>query len=246
MNCTVLSSQASNSGTVLNEGGYKTKRSVLNSIILSNKINVYALTNCVLYSSEANRCVEPATNNVIFGGTTLDANYVPIAGSSAIDAGDASLCSPELLAARDLAGVRRGLNRAVDIGAFEYDWGVPWGEAVCGPRLRFTDIPPNATLEGGKTLVFTGADVPVEAAWAKGSGNAPFAFTAQVRGTGTLAVTANGTPLATLTAADGATPLKFASSLVANGLFFSYDGDDEPGVALWDFSQNSPFVLIIR
>jgi hypothetical protein len=247
VNCTVLSGQASGSGVILNEGSYITKRSTVNSIVLSNKINVYALTNCVLSASTENRYNgEPATNNIIIGGTTLDANGVPLAGSSAIDAGDASLCSPEFLAARDMAGVRRGLNRAVDIGAFEYDWGVPWGEAVCGPRLRFTDIPANATLEGESTLVFTGADVPVEAAWAKGSGNAPFAFTAQVRGTGTLAVTANGDLLATLTAADGATPLKFASSLDANRLAFSYDGNDESGVALWDFSQNSPLVIIIR
>ena len=77
--------KASGSGVILNEGAYLTKRSTVNSIVLSSKINVYAMTNCVLSASTVNKYDgDPATNNVIIGGNSSISFCVPVTVRSII------------------------------------------------------------------------------------------------------------------------------------------------------------------
>ena len=164
-----------------------------------------------------------------------------------IDAGVNALASAALLAGRDPAGVRRVLNTTIDIGAYEYDWGVPWGKAIGGKRLVIDDMPSDAELgSNDKSLVFGGAEIPVAMTWNKGGSDASYTFTAEVTGSGTLTVTANGVEVATLTAADGERTLSFHSSLESNALLFAYDGAEVDGVSLSSFSHQAPFVLIMQ
>ena len=85
-------------------------------------------------------------------------------------------------------------------------------------------------------------------AWAKGNGNAPYRFTANVTGNGTLTVTANGSVLGTYTSADGAQALRFSSTLASSALSFSYEpGDDDTGgVELSGFSNVVGTVISFR
>ena len=260
VNCTVLGGQAgvANSGVVNNENGAYRNRPVLNSVVLGEKAKFRVATNCVVSSTTAistDANYELQTSNVFAGDSSLGADGAPLSGSGAIDAGDASLCSAESLAGRDVAGTRRVLDSAIDIGAFEYDWGVPWGNALGGKRLAIDDMPSDAALVGG-ALVFGApaigeAGVPVTMTWTGNGNGAAYDFSALVSGAGTLTVTANGAVLATLTAADcagGTAPkaLSFSSALAANSLVFSYDGADARAVTLSTFRNQAPFVLVFR
>lgn len=256
VNCTLFGGQAgattSDRGLVFNEGGAK-NLPILNSIVLGNYATGTSTNNFIL--SGASNTSQVATKheggNVTGDASVVDENGEPVAGAVVIDAGDASFCSAECLAGRDLAGTRRILNSTIDIGAFEYDWGKPWGKAL-GRRLVVDDMPSDAALgQDGKSLVFGApavgeAVVPVAMTWIGKGEDATFDFTATVTGTGTLTVTANGDEIATVTAADGAKALNFTSSLAANSLIFAYDGPEADGVTLAGFSSQSPFVLMFR
>ena len=69
---------------------------------------------------------------------------------------------------------------------------------------------------------------------------------AQVVGTGTLTVALGGETLATLTAADGAQPVRFRSSAPVNALAFTYapGAGDEGWAVLGDFTREGAGVAI--
>ena len=252
VNCTILGGQAGNNGVVCNEGD-ASHTPILNSIILGNyttgtSTNNYFLTGAV-NKSKASSIREG--NNITGDASVVDADGKPVAGAAVIDAGDNALASAALLASRDPAGTRRVLNSTIDIGAYEYDWGVPWGAAIGNRRLVIDDMPSDATLSGN-ALVFGGqvspvaASVPVTMTWTGNDNGASYDFTATVTGAGTLTVSANGTVLAAVAAADGAKALSFNSALASNSLVFAYDGAEPNGVALSGFSNQSPTVLVVR
>ena len=247
VNCTLRGGQAGNNGNgiAFNEGSYP-RRALLNSIVESGKVGVAVVTNCLFGTATTlGGFTTVYTNDIAYADANLDAFGVPLAGSPAIDAGANALASAALLGGFDGVGVRRVLNSTIDIGAYEYDWGVPWGAALGGKRLVIGDMPSDAALSGG-ALVFGGSDVPVVMSWDRGGNDAPFTFTAQVTGTGTLTATANGEVVWTLAASDGARTLSFASALALNALEFSYDGDDASAVALSAFSHQAPTMMVIR
>ncbi len=258
VNCTLFGGQAgakkaNTRGLVFNEGTAK-NLPVLNSIVLGNYATGASTNNFFLSGALNTSGVTSKyeSGNVTGGASVVDGNGVPVSGSAVIDAGDASFCSAECLAGRDLAGTRRILNSTIDIGAFEYDWGRPWGNAIGGRRLAIDDMPSDAALGAdGKSLVFGApaigeAGVPVAMSWTGNGNGASYDFTATVTGAGTLVVTANGAEIATLTAADGAKALKFTSALASNSLLFAYDGPEADGVTLSGFSNQAPFVLMVR
>ena len=251
VNCTILGGQAgatSNSGLVCNEG-QADYLPIFNSIILGNyKSGV--TTNCYFLTGAENKADKAKVTPREGGNTTgddsiVDADGRPVAGAAVIDVGNNAFASTALLAGRDPAGVRRVLNSTIDIGAYEYDWGVPWGAAIGNRHLVIDDMPSDASLSGN-AFVFGGSAVPVAMTWDKGGSDAAYTFTAQVTGAGTLTVTANGEPVATLTSADGAKPLSFTSALVSNSRLFAYYGAEANGVRLSAFSHQAPFVMVFR
>ena len=257
VNCTLFGGQAgakaNTRGLVFNEGTAN-RLPILNSILLGNYATGTSTNNFILSGASNTSTVaqKNESGNISGDASAIDADGVPVAGSVVIDAGDASFCSVEYLAGRDIAGTRRVLNSMIDIGAREYDWGVPWGAALGGRRLAIDDMPSDAALgQDGKSLVFGApaigeAGVPVAMTWTGNGNGAAYDFTATVTGAGTLVVTANGEEVGTVTAADGAKSLKFTSALDSNSLLFAYDGAEPDGVTLSGFSNQAPFVLMVR
>ena len=241
VNCTVLGGQASNNGLVCNEG-VADYLPIFNSIVLGNyKSGV--TTNCCFLTGATNKAtVTPRENGNITGDASIvDADGKPVADVAVIDAGDASFCSAALLAGRDVAGARRVLNSTIDIGAFEYDWGVPWAKTLGNRRLTIDDMPSDAALAGNR---LTFADGTVSMTWEKGRSNAPYIYNVRVIGNGTLTVTVNGEAVGSYTSADGARELRFASALAANALQFAYvPGDgDTGGAELYGFNHSNWYI----
>ena len=136
------------------------------------------------------------------------------------------------------------LNSTIDIGAFEYDWGVRWATKL-GRRITIDDMPPGAELVGNR-LAF--AEGTVLMTWEKGAINAPYIYNVRVTGNGTLTVSVNGETASSYTAADGAQELRFTSDLAANALPFVYvPGDgDTGGAELYGFSHTVGFTISFR
>ena len=264
VNCTLFGGQAgassSNRGLVFNEGSTDLAKglTILNSIVLGN-YQARAVTNCYFLTGAVNTLTvnlsgtAPKESGIVTGSASvIDEDGKPVAGAAVIDTGMNDICPAALAAGLDLAGTRRILNSAIDIGAREYDWGKPWGNAIGGRRLAIDDMPSDAALgQDGKSLVFGApaigeAGVPVAMTWTGNGNGAAYDFTAIVTGAGTLVVTANGAEIATITAADGAKALKFTSALDSNSLLFAYDGAEADGVTLSGFSNQAPFVLMVR
>lgn len=249
VNCTLFGGQAgaktSNRGLVFNEGGAK-NLPILNSIVLGNYATGATTNNFILSGASNTSTVAQKfeSANITGDASAIDADGVPVAGAAVIDAGDVSFCSAEYLAGRDLAGTRRVLNSTIDIGAYEYDWGVPWAKTL-GRRITITDMPSNAALSGER---LTFADGTVSMTWEKGQINAPYIYNVRVTGSGTLTVTVNGEVVGMYTAANGAQELRFTSDLVANALQFVYvSGDgDTGGAELYGFSHISGLIILLR
>ena len=247
VNCTVLGGQASNNGLVCNEGG-ASSTPIFNSIILGNyttgtSTNNYFLTGA---KNKAAATVTKREGGNIYGDASIvDADGKPIADAAVIDAGDASFCSAALLAGRDPADVRRVLNGAIDIGAFEYNWGVPWAKTLGGRRLVIDDMPSDAALAGDR-LMF--ADGTVSMTWEKGSSHAPYSYNIRVTGNGTFTVTMNGETVGAYTSADGAQELRFISERLMNELQFAYTpgAGDTGGAELYGFLHANGFSISIR
>ena len=245
VNCTVLGGQASNNGLVCNEGG-ASNTPILNSIVLGNyttgtSSNNYFLTGAINKSSVTTK---REGGNITGNASIVDADGSPVADAAVIDAGDASFCSADFLAGRDHVGGRRVLNGAIDIGAYEYDWGVSWAK-VLGNRITIDDMPSDAALVGDR-LVF--ADGVVSMTWERGGVKAPYIFNVRVTGGGSLTVTVNGETVGVYTSADGARELRFASALPANALQFVYaPGEgDVGGAELYGFSHAGGFSISLR
>ena len=250
VNCTLFGGQAgaSNStrGLVFNEGTAK-YLPILNSILLGNYATGTSTNNFILSGSSNTTGISTKFEggNITGDASIIDADGVPVAGAVAIDAGDASFCSAESLAGRDIAGTRRVLNSAIDIGACEFDWGTSWGKALGGRRLVVTDMPSDASFSNG-ALAF--GDGVVEAVWTGGKASARYAFTAAVGGTGTLTVTVNGEVVGTVSASDGARSFMFESDLASNALSFVYEpgAGDEGGATLFGFSRSTGACIFIK
>ena len=257
VNCTFFGGQAGASkadrGLVFNEGSSDAAKglTILNSIILGN-YQARAATNCYVLAGAANVLsvnvsgATPSESGIITGDASIiDEGGKPVADAAVIDAGLNDICPATLRDGFDLAGTRRVLNGTIDIGAYEFNWGVPWGSAIGGKRLVIDDMPSDATFANGK-LAFT--DGTVSMTWDKGNRNAPYIYNVRVTGNGTLTVTVNGETVGTYTAADGAKELRFTSELASNAIQFAYaPGDgDVGGAELYGFNHSGGLVISFR
>ena len=246
VNCTVLGSQAgtsANNGLVCNEGNAD-YLPIFNSIVLGN-YKVGVTTNCCFLTGAKNKAtVTPREGGNITGEASIvDADGKPVADAAVIDAGDASFCSASLLAGRDVAGTKRVLNGRIDIGAFEYDWGVPWSNKL-GRRITIDDMPSDAALVGDR-LSFSNGEILMT--WEKGTSDVPYIYNVRVTGNGALTVTVNGEVVGTYTSTDGAQVLRFDSELAANALRFAYapGAGDTGGAELFGFRHSNGLIISV-
>ena len=186
------------------------------------------------------------TNAMVYAAANLNDFGIPLAGSPAVDAGDNALASAELTAGCDGAGVRRVLNAVIDLGAYEYDWGAPWGRAIGGGRrLAIVDMPSSAAIVGNRLVFVDGA---VKMIWNRGGAGDMYSYRVNVTGSGALAVVVDGETVGTFTALDGARELRFSSNLPAHALSFTYvpGADDVGGAEMYGFVHVSGIQIIVR
>ena len=156
----------------------------------------------------------------------LNADLSPAKGSLALDAG----CAEDFLtnwpsayadeATRDLLGTPRVLNRAIDIGAVEYDWGVDFAADIARGRMRMTDASANVTETADGAVLLEGGDA-VALVW-KNQARKPTDRIFNFKVTeGTLTVRVDGEAVATFTA-DG--EWKYADGAATDEIEFSFEG----------------------
>ena len=196
-----------------------------------------SITYSIVHSNGGSINADVVTNGLIRIDTNtqlFEADGTPKFGANAcIDAGDASL-NTNVLGNVDLNGFQRVMNGRMDIGCFEADWRGNYGQALTGGTSGFsvTSADEQVVLEEGSPL--TVRDGTLAAEWTNTSGKPRrYGCGVAVTGTGTLAVTLNGEPFATVAAADGAQHLEFKNAAALNSLEFTYTpGENDSGWAV--------------
>ena len=175
----------------------------------------------------------------------LDADYRPVFGNKAIDAGSNEWVTAS--AAIDLGGGQRVYNATVDCGAYEFDWRPRYSRDLAPRWVTVTNASPEVVESDRGTVRLT--DGRLDLAWEDGGANTTkYEFSAEVTGTGTLTALRDGVAFAELTAADGAQKVKFSSPAAVTGLAFLYTpGANDSGYAeLFGFTHGSGTMIIMR
>lgn len=168
----------------------------------------------------------------------VDAEGRPCFGNAVIDKGADSyrdVYFPET----DCGGVPRILNGGrFDIGALEYDWRVDYGKLL-GGRVTVTDVTSNVVAADDGVVVPEGA---LALDWA--SKGYPLTFKAQVTGGGTLTVTKDGEPFATLTETDEPQAFRVTEPSDVSAFAFAFSGDGS--AKLSGFRREVGMLLLVR
>ena len=175
----------------------------------------------------------------------MDAEYRPVRGSVAIDAGSRTAqyaCTNEF----DLAGVQRIYNNALDCGCFEYDWRGDYSRLLTtSGRFAVTSAPPACVAAPNGVLLIDGT---LRSAWSVNGYRTFFSAKVRVTGGGVLRVLQNGTEVASLVASDGEQTLEYWAA--DNGLDFVYaraDNDaDSLGALISSVASCGGTTIIIR
>ena len=245
-NSTILATAKGNISAINNEGTRTdTQQPVVNTILGTSSYVSSNLVNCAYSSAAHNRWPDAPNVNPAVGDLLIGSDGVPLAGSVAIDAGDASQ-TPASLGDTDLAGGQRVYNGRMDIGCFEHDWR-PKYAAILGKGLTVTAASPEVyAVEESAVAVPGGA---LEAVWANThGGRREFSGLMNVTGTGTLTAARGGETFATLTSADGEQMFKFFSGEALEELVFAYaPGEGDTGAALLSsFAASQGLTIILR
>lgn len=220
---------------------------VVNTLFFNGAVAcAHTVSNCVFESEECNFLREDPTSLMagnVYGDTSADAEGRPLWGNAAIDAGDASMTSADGLAC-DLGGGQRVYGGRLDVGCHEFDWrprfaaamGTSHALAVCEAS---PDVITNAT---GGVRVPTGACLVCRV---KGRPDAAVSFAMAATDDATLASDWNGSPLATVRAADGVKSVKTDAEQAENDLSFACTGETGWGV-ISDFVRLSGMMFIVK
>ena len=243
-NCTVLHTSGSGApfAGVNNESSNHT---AVNTILGLGVNKIPCLTNCAYFATARNTYADAVDVNPAVGDLRMGPDGVPLAGSVAIDAGDASQ-TPASLGDTDLAGGQRVYNGAMDIGCFEFDWR-PKYAAILGKGLAVTAASPEVYAVGESAVAVPSGALEVEWANANG-GRREFSGLMNVTGTGTLTAARGGEAFKTVTSADGEQAFKFFSSDPLEKLSFAYaPGEGDTSAALLSaFGASQGLTIILR
>ena len=217
-----------------------------NSLSLGRIAQTVLSYNCAFVSNKTMPNANLRTNCVVATAAELavDADYRPLFGSKAIDAGSNVWVTAE--AALDLGGGQRIYNATADCGAYEFDWRPRYSRDLAPRWVTVTNASPEVIESDRGTVRLT--DGRLDLAWEEGGANGSYNFQAEVTGTGTLAIPRDGVAFAELTAADGAQKMQFASSASVTGLAFLYTpGENDGGYAeLSRFEHGSGTMILFR
>ena len=245
-NSTILGTQrGGTTPAVNNEGPSETLYPVVNTILGTSSFVSSNLVNCAYSSTARNRWPDAPNVNPAVGDLRMGPDGVPLAGSVAIDAGDASQ-TPASLGDTDLAGGQRVYNGAMDIGCFEFDWR-PKYAADLGKGVTVASASPEVFEGVGGVVTLPGG--LLEAGWSNAAGKKRgYSGTMRVTGNGTLTVTRSGEAFRTVTSADGEQTFQFFSTAALEELAFAYaPGENDDGAALLSgFAVGNGFMLILR
>ena len=230
--------------TERNWGGTKGTRA---SHYICDYSGVFNLVNCIVLGNtnyQANiSAVASLCNLSSAADAGLDANYRPVKGGVAIDAGSNAGVA-DVLNGVDAAGSQRIYNGTVDIGCYEYDWRADYAadlgvqvpaaapgivEEVAGQSVRLGS--------GEMALRFTGGDPSLAT---------QYTIPVTVQGAGTLTATLNGEVLTNLTSAAGAASIVFRNNRPSNSLVLTYDGDDTGALVAHTSLKRNSTVMIFR
>jgi hypothetical protein len=237
-------------GTQYNYGATFENSILATANLVGNAVTMKNVTNCLWVTGGGNATIDSATSaNVITVATVdealamLDADYRPLAGSTLVDAGDRSLLAHLMGdAATDLGGGQRIYGGEVDIGAYEYDLRGDLSDALGGRISAVGAASPDATLADGAVVLPEGeisATVTANDATA-------LVVPVQVTGAGTFSIYFGDaeTPVATVTAADGAQQLRLSFAAGDTAVRLVFDG---AGLAsIGRIAGADAFVLTIR
>ena len=245
-NSTILATAKGNIAAVNNEGTRSdTEQPVVNTILGTTSFVSSNLVNCAYSRAAHNRWQDAPNVSPAVGDLLIGSDGVPLAGSVAIDAGDASQ-TPASLGDTDLAGGQRVYNGRMDIGCYEFDWR-PKYAADLGKGVAVASASPEVYEGAGGVVTLPGGSL--EAGWSNATGKKRgYSGTMRVTGTGTLTVTRNGESFRTVTSADGEQTFQFFSTAALEELVFAYaPGENDDGAALLSgFAIGNGFMLILR
>lgn len=191
---------------------------------------------------EAVNLIAESPANIVF-----DENGAPTIGvNPAVDWGDASLEIPYLDATKDLLGGQRVMNGKMDAGAVEADWRAVYSSLFSAKGVaQVTAADPMVTNGESRVTILDGS---LTVSWPKRERAVDNSFRAQVVGTGTLTVAANGETIATVVVADGDKLVTFKPSAEGDTLVLTYvpGENDTLGALVGSAVSKSGFLLMIR
>ena len=203
--------------------------------------------NCAFVSDKTMPSANLRTNCVVATAAELavDADYRPLFGNKAIDAGSNVWVTAE--SAPDLGGGQRIYNATVDCGAYEFDWRPRYSRDLAPRWVTVTNASPEV-IESDRGTVRILPDGHLDLTWEEGGATGSYNFQAEVTGTGTLSILRDGVAFAELTASDGAQKMEFSSPAAVTGLSFTYTpGENDGGYAeLSRFAHGSGTMILFR
>lgn len=218
-----------------------------NSLSLGRIASNLLSCNCAFVSGKTMPSANLRTNCVVAAAAelALDADYRPLFGSKAIDAGSNVWVTAE--AVPDLGGGQRIYNATVDCGAYEFDWRARYSRDLAPRWVTVTNAAPEV-VEGAGDTVRILPDGHLDLTWEEGGATGAYNFQAEVTGTGTLSILRDGVAFAELMAADGAQKMEFSSPAAVTGLSFAYTpGENDSGYAeLSRFAHGSGTMILFR
>ena len=223
---------------------------IFDSVVLCPTAQGCEYFNCV-FAAKTN------TNGTIFHdciqtnaeALALAADYAPLKGNVAIDAGRfgdyaTNGWKEAIFAAeggKDVLGGQRVYNGQIDLGAVEYDWRGDYAKDL-GRRITVTDAAPGV-VETEEGAVRVSADAPLTLVWApRAKAGTKLHFDVSVTGTGSLAVTLDGEPLAVCT--EGPQTVDFESNGQPRTMVFTFTGDGAADLSR--FKSDAGALLLVR
>ena len=238
---------------------------VYDSILLDGSAKGCSYHNCLFtkdWTTDKNSEADAATRLVSEADLQLDGSFRPRKGSVAIDAGSDSDYESQFPVVNGVDTVaERGLEvccgqrvygTSIDVGAGEHDIRPELSRALGNPaRISVSEATRDIVLAPSKGVVLSNGTMTVE--WVD-SQRVPleeerhFHFSARVEGGGTLLISLDGVPFASLSASDGLKELEFPGTGAKHVLTFSYvaPAADDAGAWLGDFTVPRGMCLILR